>query len=215
VAVRFQDLRTHETVLYDTFRKAAEARGLLASDHEFESALQEPTHYQMPHRIRALFCTILAFGSPSIPLALYNRFEESLSSGITPPDMSSDLCRYHLEIILRNMGTSLCNFNIPLTNMNSHMITDVPSNSLDLNEFLEINEEQSEEQLMVLLYQAEKDIVNQIFLAVDTNGSLMVFKDGPGGTGKTYVCNTLYKIFALRGINEQIVCVASTGIAAT
>jgi hypothetical protein len=38
-AVSFQDLRTHETVLYNTFREAAEARNLLASDHEFESAI--------------------------------------------------------------------------------------------------------------------------------------------------------------------------------
>jgi PIF1-like helicase len=95
------------------------------------------------------------------------------------------------------------------------MMTDVASISLVDNEFSEINEEQSEEQQMVLLNQAHKDIVNQIMLAVDTNASLMVFMDGPGGTEKTYIYNTLYKIFALREIKEQIVCGASTGIAAT
>jgi hypothetical protein len=63
--VIFQDLITHETVLYNTFRKA--------------------TNYQMPHQIRVSFCSILAFGSFLNPLAVYNIFEESLSLRLTPP----------------------------------------------------------------------------------------------------------------------------------
>jgi hypothetical protein len=53
---------------------------------------------------------------------------------------------------------------------------------------------------------------DKIMHSVRQNDPKLFFPDGPGGTGKTHVYNTLY--YALRGEGMIVLCVASSGIAA-
>src|SRR6202023_191045 len=53
---------------------------------------------------------------------------------------------------------------------------------------------------------------DQIVQAVTTHSGKTFFLHGPGGTGKTYIYNTLY--YHLRGQGKIVLCVASSGIAA-
>jgi hypothetical protein len=47
----------------------------------------------MPYQTRILSHAILAFGSPTDPLLLYQQFKEAMSSGLHPPETASELCR--------------------------------------------------------------------------------------------------------------------------
>src|SRR5271170_5736704 len=52
---------------------------------------------------------------------------------------------------------------------------------------------------------------DEIMAAVETKSGQCFFLHGPGGTGKTYVYNTL--CYLLRGQGKIVLCVASSGIA--
>ncbi|PIO58097.1 hypothetical protein TELCIR_20472, partial [Teladorsagia circumcincta] len=58
----------------------------------------------------------------------------------------------------------------------------------------------------------QKAAADSILSALDGNGSKYIYVDGPGGSGKTYLYNTVYNIAV--GRRYQVLCVACTGIAA-
>ncbi|KHJ96464.1 hypothetical protein OESDEN_03573 [Oesophagostomum dentatum] len=59
----------------------------------------------------------------------------------------------------------------------------------------------------------QKIVVDVVLSATQDNKSKLFFIDGPGGTGKTFVYNTIYHM--LRGLKKKVTCVACSGIAAS
>ena len=66
-------------------------------------------------------------------------------------------------------------------------------------------------QHILTLNPAQHSSFNAIVNAVETQSGQTFFLHGPGGTGKTYVYNTL--CYFLRGQRKIVLCVASSGIA--
>ena len=60
----FEDLKTVDGVLCDTFREAAERRGLIEADNTLDECLTESEQFAMPASLRRLFATILVFCEP-------------------------------------------------------------------------------------------------------------------------------------------------------
>ena len=76
----FQQLRTYENTIYDTFQEAAVARGLLESDEEWDRCLAEACQtVPAPAAIRALFAYILINCSPAEPLTLWMNHRERMT----------------------------------------------------------------------------------------------------------------------------------------
>ena len=67
-------------------------------------------------------------------------------------------------------------------------------------------------QRMERLNPDQRNAFDKIVEAVNTGSGKTFFLHGPGGTGKTYVYNTL--CYFLRGQGKIVLCVASSGIAA-
>ncbi|UYV80906.1 hypothetical protein LAZ67_19002143 [Cordylochernes scorpioides] len=86
-------------------------------------------------------------------------------------------------------------------------LLDSVENHLDVNEEIQIGS-----QMYTSLTPDQKSIVDTIFDSVNTNPRCF-FIDGPGGTGKTYVYNTL--IHCVRAVVKIVIPLASTGIAVT
>lgn len=74
----YSNLRTVQSSIYNTFREAAVAHGLLESDNSNEACMQEASTYQMPSSLRQLFCTILVYCGPINPRELFFKFEEHM-----------------------------------------------------------------------------------------------------------------------------------------
>ena len=62
------------------------------------------------------------------------------------------------------------------------------------------------------LNEEQRKAFDEIVEAVNTKSGQIFFLHGPGGTGKTYIYNTL--CYFLHGQGKIIICVASSGIAA-
>ena len=78
-AKSFQDLRTVNNVVCQTYQAAARALNLLASDEQWDACLTECLSFQSPLQLRKLFSTILLFCLPSDPFSLWNNFKEYLA----------------------------------------------------------------------------------------------------------------------------------------
>jgi len=61
----FEEVRTVENVIYDTYREVARAIDLLSDDSIWHDTLTEAEGYQMPYQLRELFVIICIFCEPS------------------------------------------------------------------------------------------------------------------------------------------------------
>ncbi|UYV81362.1 hypothetical protein LAZ67_20000935 [Cordylochernes scorpioides] len=203
----FEDLRTVDDIVCSTFKEAAQRRGLLADDSEWDACLAEAALFQMPCQLRQLFATILIYNNPTDPVSLWTKYKGYLSedfSSATSDAAAEQMTLRELEFQLRENRLSCHHYGLPapLT-----PLLDSGEDHLDVNAELQIGTE-----MYRSLTPDQKSIVDTIVDSLNVNPRCF-FIDGPGGTGKTYVYNTL--IHCVRAVGKIVIPLASTGIAAT
>ncbi|UYV70096.1 hypothetical protein LAZ67_7001779, partial [Cordylochernes scorpioides] len=187
--------------------QAAQRRGLLADDSEWDACLAEAALFQMPCQLRQLFATILIYNNPTDPVSLWTKYKGYLSedfSRATSDAAAEQMTLRELEFQLRENRLSCHHYGLPapLT-----PLLDSGEDHLDVNAELQIGTE-----MYRSLTPDQKSIVDTIVDSLNVNPRCF-FIDGPGGTGKTYVYNTL--IHCVRAVGKIVIPLASTGIAAT
>jgi hypothetical protein len=78
-AQSFEDMRTVDGVIYDTFLEAALARGLIEDDSEWNDCLKEASLTDRPQQMRVLFVNILILCRPTNPQRLFDTHKNALS----------------------------------------------------------------------------------------------------------------------------------------
>ena len=207
----FEHLLTVNGEVCETFKQACIELGLLEDDQEWHRTMEESALIASANQLRYLFCTILVFGCPSNVSALYDDFYTSMTEDFqgTPSYVFNQFVG-RISNTLQSMGRSWSNFQglpdptsvdsqIPIGN---HLIQQEQNysegNSLNPDH---LNHEQAH-------------AYNTVMSAVDgTIEDKFFFLDGPGGTGKTFLYETLAS--RLRSAGRIVLCVASSGIAAT
>ncbi|CAF4809532.1 unnamed protein product, partial [Rotaria sp. Silwood1] len=209
-ACSFNDLKTVDGQICQTFMEAAKRRGLLHDDTEYERCMAEAVLFQMPQQLRTLFCVILLYCNPTKPIDLWNSFKGHMAEDFmqhADAETAEAMTFYAIEEKLEEQGRSCSDFGIPSP-------TSIPytfeSKIINKDEELRIGKE-----MYAMLNQDQRSAADKI-LAVhhkqSTTGSCF-FIDGPGGTGKTYLYSTLYHLFLGQGVH--VMSVAWTGIAAS
>jgi hypothetical protein len=117
-----------------------------------------------------------------------------------------------MEKLLKAQGSSLDKFPpMPVSQMGwtvllgNHLL-------MEQKDYDQDQQQQMADQRIPNLNPDQRSAFDQIMHAVDTHSGQCFFLYGPGGTGKTYVYNTL--CYALRAKGTIVLCVASSGIAA-
>ena len=206
-----------------SFHAACLAHGLLEDDNEWRICLQEAAQMASGHQLRDLFVTILCDCSPSDPLALWLEFRVH-----TCDDLQHAL---HSKNIIQNPGEEqVFDYGLHLINQILHArikrLQDWPSMPLpqmdwaiaignrliaDQQSYDIEQQNQLAAEHIPTLNQDQHAVFNAIINAVETKSGQCFFLHGSGGTGKTYVYNTL--CYFLHGQNKIVLCVASSGIA--
>lgn len=230
-AVSFDSLRTVNGQVCRTFKEACIHLGLLQDDCEWNLCLHEASIMQTGKQLRHLFAMILLMCQPSAPELLWNTHKSALcedllyhaqqhSSSDQPITLNNIIENEALNQIdhyLRSNNTSLENFPhmpIPSTQDTYSYLT---NNNLDrlIAEERSYNMIQLAEQVdqnIPLLNQEQQQIYSKVMQAVNNDEGGCFFIDGPAGTGKTFLYNTLLAKIRLHG--DIAVAVASSGIAA-
>jgi len=223
-ATSFESLRTVGGQLKSTFKDACIALGLLADDNEWHQCLEEAGQMATGHQLRALFVAILIDGNPALPKHLWDTHKHRLCDdlrrtlqrrNIREDPSDEDIWDYGLFLIdrlLSQFNKSLKDW--PDMPQVQQVWADAAQNVLIARErdYDMQQEAESAEQKIQLFNQDQRSAFNLINQAVQSHSGQSFFLHGPGGTGKTFVYNTLCHY--LRGQGKIVVCVASSGIAA-
>jgi hypothetical protein len=217
-------LRTFDGVEYSTFHATCLARGLLENDDEWRQCLEEACVTHLGQSLRNLFCLILMHCQPSRPNVLWNDFKTQLCEdlprrlqhiiGNDADPAAEQIFDYGLFLIdeeLRAHGLSLDNF--PSMPRNQQPWNN-PFQNPWLNEQLNYhpdNELHLFEQNARSFNTDQRLAFDHIYTSVCNDEGNTFFLHGPGGTGKTFVYETL--CHRIRANSWIVLCVASSGIA--
>ena len=208
-AYSFEDLKKINDEIYQTFVDAAKRRGLLCDDSEHDRCLTEAAIFHMPPQLRTLFCMILLHCSPGNSIGLWNSFKAYMTEDFMhkfDAETAEAMVFYDNEAKLSEQGQSFADFGIlPPT-----IFCPIQIESMNKEEELHVGQKMYE-----TLNENQRQAANKI-LAVyyrrPVTTASCFFIDGPAGTEKTHLYNTLCHL--LKGQGVCVLTVAWTEIAA-
>ena len=228
--ISFEDLRTVDGQALESYQEVCQSLGLLQDDKEWDQALTEGTVTKMPSALRELFTTILLFCMPSNPQELFdNHFLEwSDDFLLAAQKRSAVLSESQLRTkILLDIRQRL---NAWERDLKHFRLREPTESELKEVEFLEPNslpviiKEELDfditdlgklvEERRVLLTDSQTNVFVRVMEAVKTEDTVYVFIDARGGTGKTYLLNTILAAVRIMDGGCIALAVGATGIAA-
>lgn len=221
----YEDVRTADGVLYDTFREAALARGLLRGDEEWARAMQEATEWQMPSQLRSLFVSILVFCAPANPVALWDANSAAMSEDFLhtarqlhpqrPPGGALELgaALRAIEAQLQPHNKTLLSFGLPPAPPAPGAVPDVTALAVEERRWDQVALQARVEREVPLLNVEQREAYDAIMLAVHggAEGGFF-FLDAMGGCGKTFVLSLL--LASVRQTGGVALACATSGLAA-
>jgi hypothetical protein len=230
-ATSFDDLKTFNGYMCSTFKEACILLGLLKDDTEWNVCLHEASQIKTGQQLRHLFAMILLYCQPTTPETLWNNHKLALCE-----DILYQHCQFTQNVQYNNINNTI--EHKALNQLNNYLLSngkslkDFPNMDLLLKNMADVNDDddnldqliQEERSYNVtqlesilqnnipLLNTEQHAIYSTIIQAIEHNSSECFFIDGPGGTGKTFLYNTL--LAKVRSHNEIALPVASSGVAA-
>jgi hypothetical protein len=215
----FEDIRRLDNgEVASTFKTAALHRGFLQDDSEWRRCLEEASVSGFPRQIQQLFATILIFCDPTEPEELFKMFLHHMTDDVVHAATSLNLpttdeqlqshALFHIQQLLHQHGKDLSDYpNMPTLPENYTGLAKDPD--IDFNPTIE---KEKAEANAARLNADQKAIYEEVIQAVLNQQSKVLFIDGPGGTGKTFLYNTI--IHKVRSLNLTTIATASSGITA-
>jgi hypothetical protein len=211
-----------EGVRYESYREACLARGILQDDGEWHLCLAEAAQMQTGSRLRHLFATLLLFCNPTEPVKLWEEFREHICDDLDhrlrrmgfedPPE--SDIFDYGLFLlnkILQDSGHFLADFGMPAPQRDWSTAVENPLIAEQLD-YDPAEQRARAQENFDRMNPEQQHAFNCVVESVEQKLRKVFFLSGAGGTGKTFVYNSLAQHF--RGQHCIVLCVVSSGIAA-
>ncbi|KAB0792783.1 hypothetical protein PPYR_00660 [Photinus pyralis] len=213
-AKSFEDLKTINREVQDSYVTTCVILGLIEDDHEWKRAMNEAEIWMMPKQLRCLFARILMHCQPVHPEELWEEFKEAMSQDYERRYGSIEgqqKAYIQISSMLSAEGYNISMYP-SMQQVNDTEYADDVSNDEQAIEaasrqYEHLNEKQKQI-VDIILDQCDDDINESI-----VSEPPCFYIDGPGGSGKTYVYTTLYSL--LKKKNKNICTMAYTGIAAT
>jgi hypothetical protein len=221
----FSEIRNIAGHQYSTFRAACEALGLLGDDQEWFHAMSDASQWAFPSQLRQLFVTLLIYCELKDPIRLFDEYVKKMGEDMLyrskqlAPDTLDDNIQTHirssvlreLEKLLKDKGYTLKHFSLPQPKTNC---TEILENRLIMEElsYVTVHTNTKMDQCISHLNTEQKHIYDLIQHSISNDLGHTFFVYGYGGTGKTFLWNTLLNSVRTKG--KIALAVASSGIAA-
>ncbi|XP_071697769.1 uncharacterized protein [Rutidosis leptorrhynchoides] len=222
----FEDIRTVDGTVHESFKEACYALGLLNDDKEYIASIKETHTWASGHYCRGLFVSLITSDSIACPDRVWKETCDLLSDDLkheVPEKLRTNdvdklrkvlhnLALAKIEIELNRSGSTLKN--IPNMPFPDYEFINTSCNMLiqdELNYDIAALEEEHRN-LCASMTPEQKRVYDTIVATFDQQAAGVYFLYGYGGTGKTFVWKTLAA--AIRSRGDIVINVASSGIAA-
>ncbi len=221
-AASYEELRTVDGELCETFQSACVKLGLLVDDREQMYAMDEVIGYGTGYAIRQTFVSLLLYCTPASPRQFLEKYLRNLGEDFAHrareghlEELSAKSLALTLQAIgdsLESQGTSLANFGFP--EPDQRLLDDTrPVLIREATDYDEVVLAEEAQEMEDQLTEEQREIVNAVDAAArDRTGGLFAISSC-GGSGKTFVLNLLLKKTRARG--EIALASCFTGIAAS
>jgi hypothetical protein len=219
----FTSFKQYQGTTYNTYREACIARGLLEEDQHLRTALQTAVEENYPSQIVSLFSTILCNCEPTDPAALLEEFYIHMIAdpidqhivGLEEDEQQFTAIIQELLASIENQvllsgGNKLHTYGLPEVVRSDEWLgierereashSNPQQGRLAVENFAKMTEEQQ------AVFTEFIDLVDSCWLGLP-NERNMLFLSAPGGTGKTFVLNSL--LYALRGDGKVVLATSS------
>jgi hypothetical protein len=205
-AFSFEDLRTVDEEVMPTFQSAAIAMGLLDDEKELDKAMDEAFDIKFGNQIRVLFLSILLYSRPSDPFKFYTDHKHQLIEDWCRSDQSlirdtqeaESRFLLWLEERLLPMEMDLTTFKLPEPDRETAAASKEEAVMWEELNYDHQAETHKAMQRLQQLNREQRTFFDAVILDINSKEPGAMFcLDAPGGTGKTFLLNTI--LSALRG----------------
>lgn len=222
----FEEIRTIDGVIHETYKSACQALGFLDDDNEWIECINEAANWASGTQLRQLFTTIMSHCEVTNPKNLWESTWEALSEDMQHkrriilnfPTLHLTTAQkkayalIEIEKLMRQSGKSLRDY--PDIELPNGAELDELGNRL-INEELNYDKDQLKEEHHAILKNLngeQRKAFDAILESIDKELGKQIFVQGYGGTGKTYLWKAITT--KLRSEGKIVLAVASCGIAA-
>ncbi|KAM0912341.1 hypothetical protein ACQ4PT_012850 [Festuca glaucescens] len=217
-------LGTYGGVVYETFKDACAARGLLGDDNEWYSAFDDALKWGMGNQLRQLFVTMVIYCGVLDENGFFEKYWTYLAEDIqyrirrslhddsynVPDGELRNMLLDELSVVFARNGCNILDHALPLKSMYSN---DQCENNMIADELSQDCEMliKTAEAMQEKLNKDQRIAFECIVDRVRGDKPRFFFVSGHGGTGKTFLWNAL--VAYLRGYKRIVLTVASSGVA--
>jgi hypothetical protein len=212
----FEDLKTVDDVVCESFQESCLRHGLLEDDNEWETCLRDAADIQTGTQLRHLFTTLLLFCAPAQPHVLWLSFRDKICDDLRYNLRShgrtnisdSDVYDYGLHLInniLQDSGHSLSDFaSMPQSRLNwsdtlnNRLITQQLNFDPNFEHITACN-------LISTLNADQRHAFEDISSSIMNHEGKQFFINGFGGCGKTYLYQALLLKYARSGLRGDLI----------
>jgi hypothetical protein len=210
-AESWKDLLTVDGVEYDNFKEAAKALGLFETDDEIKKYFEEAIDFASAKQLRELFVSLINHGEEFDVKEFWESYKESMAEDFmhefNDVEKAENLAKADIERLMQINGMTLATYGIELPTIDLNDVV-TWNKEEELAKGMEMSKMMNDRQKKTVDYVGKK--ILEMRFGKLTNGC--VFMDGPGGSGKTFVIETLCYLF--RGNEIEYKTSSWMGIAA-
>ena len=220
-ATSYEDLRTVDGHIHETFQGACLQLGLITDDREIHHAMNEAAHLKFGKQLRYFFATLLIYCRPPDPLNFWETWKLELCRDLMHKYHATELTPAIEAEVLLHLQTILEHDNLDLTH--DFGLPTPDEGLLEAKKVPRLIQEETNYDTAALTTDLQKKlhsltdeqhlVFNEVMHSIQQNQGKQFCLDACGGTGKTYVLNTV--LTAVRAQEKIALATALSGIAAT
>ena len=211
----FEDLKTVDGVVLKSFQEACQKLGLLEDDQEVQHAMREACSIRFGDQLISFFGSLLVYCRPGDPFGLWEMFKSELLHHMVhikkiKLELAENAVLQKLKDQLSRSGCTMREFNLPepmIVENNATPSVIRAETSYDKEKLLKTTSKN-----VKLMNQEQLDVFNDVIKSVNQGLGKMFCVNAAGGTGKTFILETL--LAAVRGDGFVALATASSGVAA-
>jgi hypothetical protein len=218
----FKELRTVDGVRADTYQIACDWLGLLVDNHLYNETLFESATSQTGYQLTEMFAMMCVHSPPTNTEQLFENHYEAFTDDCLRVDMSDRYSRllrmserrvlglFRLESIMKEMEHDLKSCGVAISRADQRALHGLQEEKRGKENLLEVHLRLKEH--VKQLNKSQAEFFSEVKETILNKKGGLFYLDGPGGTGKTFLLNTIIDFTTTKKV--ATVVSASSGVVA-